>query len=322
MRLLHRAAKTSACFDDPNLVSHAGLVLAVRLAQNVGLDELVEEHVRVAAKVGVNPGVKIGSLIAGMVAGVDTIDGMDLLRHGALPATFGGIRAPSTLGSFLRAFDHGNVAQLAAVHRRVLVRLAEQAGVLPVRTRWRLWISMRCNAASMGVYGATKQGAAFGHAKIASKSLLVRGLNALITTVSTPTAAPGRRHRHHRGPRRLGLLRRYVHRRVPAQRGPVLGHRAARPQDPPHDQHHSPGHLGVDQIPQRHLRRRHRHLDLRCPDPRLPHLPASAVDGHMRSPNLGAELGKRVQVVRWRVCLRVLRLAEWVSCLVRPGRGR
>jgi hypothetical protein len=90
----------------------------MRLAELVGLEELVAHHVRETAEVGANPGVKVGSLIAGMIAGADDIDGMDLLRHGALPATFGGIRAPSTLGSFLPAFTHGNVRQLAAVHPR------------------------------------------------------------------------------------------------------------------------------------------------------------------------------------------------------------
>jgi hypothetical protein len=69
---LHRAAKTNARFDDPNLVSHAGLVTVVRLAENIGLEELVTEHVHVAARVGANPGVKIGSLVAGMIAGADT----------------------------------------------------------------------------------------------------------------------------------------------------------------------------------------------------------------------------------------------------------
>ena len=187
MRLLHTAAKTCASFDDPNLVSHAGLVPAVRLAENVGLEDLVAEHVCVAAKVGANPEVKIGSLIAGMVAGADSIDGMDLLRHGAIPATFGGIRAPSTLGSFLRAFDHGNVRQLAAVHRRILAELARQAPLLPGGEALAF---IDVDSVQRRVYGATKQGAAFGHAKIASKSLLVRGLNALIATVSTPVAAP------------------------------------------------------------------------------------------------------------------------------------
>ena len=187
MRLLHAAGKTSARFDDPNLVSHGGLVCAARLAENVGLEELVDEHVRVAAEVGANPGCKVGSLLAGMVAGADDIDGMDLLRHGALPATFGGIRAPSTLGSFLRAFDHGNVSQLAAVHRRVLARLAAKAPLLAGADALAF---VDVDSIQRRVYGTGKQGAAFGHAKIASKSLLVRGLNALVATVSSPAAAP------------------------------------------------------------------------------------------------------------------------------------
>jgi hypothetical protein len=188
MRLLHTAAKTSACFDDPNLIAHAGLVPAVRLVQNVGLEDLVDQHLTVAAKVGVNAPVKIGSLIAGMIAGADTIDGMDLLRHGAIPDTFAGIRAPSTLGSFLRAFDHGNVAQLGAVHRQVLVGLAEQAPRLLAGGDTLAVIDI--DSVQREVYGGTKQGAAFGHTKIASKSVMVRGLNALIATVSTPVAAP------------------------------------------------------------------------------------------------------------------------------------
>jgi hypothetical protein len=187
MRLLHTAAKTRATFDDPNLVSHAGLIPAVRLAQNIGLEDLARQHVRVAAKVGANPDLKIGSLVAGMIAGADTIDGMDLLRHGAFPATIGGIRAPSTLGSFLRAFDHGNVRQLAAVHRRVLVELAARAPLLPGADTVAF---VDVDSVQRRVYGGTKQGAAFGHAKIASKSLLVRGLNVLAATVSTPLAAP------------------------------------------------------------------------------------------------------------------------------------
>lgn len=184
---MHTAAKTHATFDDPNLVSHAGLVSAVRLAENVGLEDLVGEHVHVAAKVGANADLKVGSLVAGMVAGADTIDGMDLLRHGAIPATVGGIRAPSTRGSFLRAFDHGNVRQLAAVHRRVLAELAAQTPLLPGADAL-TYIDV--DSVQRRVFGGTKQGAAFGHAKIASKSLLVRGLNVLAATMSTPLAAP------------------------------------------------------------------------------------------------------------------------------------
>jgi hypothetical protein len=185
--LLHAAAKTRASFDDPNLVSHAGLVPAMRLAELVGLEKLVAEHVRIDAKVGANAGVKVGSLIAGMVAAADDIDGMDLLRHGALPDTFGGIRAPSTLGSFLRAFDHGNVRQLGAVHRQVLAELTARTPLLP---GGEVLAFIDVDSTQKRVYGPKKQGAAFGHAKIASKSLSVRGLNALAATVSTPLAAP------------------------------------------------------------------------------------------------------------------------------------
>jgi hypothetical protein len=75
--------------------------------------------------------VKILALVFGMVAGADTIDGMDRLRHGAMGRAFAGIRAPSTLGSFLRVFTHGHVQQLAAVCRKVLPALTSHALLLP-----------------------------------------------------------------------------------------------------------------------------------------------------------------------------------------------
>ena len=187
VQLSHAAAPTHATFDDPNLVSHAGLVPAMRLAGLVGLEELACHHVRVAAAAGANAGVKVGSLIAGMIAGADEIDGMDLLRHGAIPATFSGIRAPSTLGSFLRAFTHGNVRQLAVVHRRVLAELATRTPLLPGADALAF---IDVDSLQKRVFGPGKQGAAFGHTKIAAKSLTVRGLNALAATIATPIAAP------------------------------------------------------------------------------------------------------------------------------------
>lgn len=187
MQLLHAAGKTRASFDDPNLVSHAGLVPVMRLAELVGLEKLVTHHVRLNAQVGANAGVKVGSLVGGMIVGADDIDGMDLLRHGAIPAVFGGIRAPSTLGSFLRAFHHGNVRQLSAVHRLVLAELAARTALLPGGEQLAF---IDIDSTQKRVFGPDKQGAAFGHAKIASRSLTVRGLNALIATVVTPIAAP------------------------------------------------------------------------------------------------------------------------------------
>jgi hypothetical protein len=187
VQLLHAAGKTRASFDDPRLVSHAGLVPAMRLAELVGLERLAAHHVRVNTAVGANPGVKVGSLIAGMIAGADDIEGMDLLRHGAIVDTFGGIRAPSTLGSFLRALHHGNVRQLGAVHCGVLAGLAARTPLLPGGQQLAF---IDIDSTQKRVFGPAKQGAAFGHAKIASKALTVRGLNALVATVCTPLAAP------------------------------------------------------------------------------------------------------------------------------------
>ena len=78
-----------------------------------------------------NAHLKVPCLVAGMVAGADSIDDMDLLRHGAMPALFGGIRAPSTLGSFLRSFTWGNVLQLEKVSRLLLADLVGRAPLLP-----------------------------------------------------------------------------------------------------------------------------------------------------------------------------------------------
>jgi Transposase DDE domain group 1 len=122
-----------------------------------------------------------------MVAGADSIDDMDLLRHGALPDLFGGIRAPSTLGSHLRSYTWGNVRQLEMVNRELLGELARRAPLLPGKETLAF---LDIDAMQKRVYGHKKQGAGFGHTKIQGKSLLVRGLNALAATISTPLGAP------------------------------------------------------------------------------------------------------------------------------------
>jgi hypothetical protein len=187
VRLLHELAKIHASFDDPNLVSRAGLVPVMALAQRAGLGALVEEHVRIGRRCGVNAQVKVPCLVAGMIGGADSIDDMDLLRHGAMPALFGGVRAPSTLGSFLRSFTWGNVLQLERVSRLVLAGLARRTPLLPGKDTLAF---LDIDSMQKRVYGRQKQGAAFGHTKIQGKSLLVRGLNALAATITTPLAAP------------------------------------------------------------------------------------------------------------------------------------
>ena len=91
MRLSHDLPKTHASFDDPNLVSRAGLFPVMALAEKAGLADLVSEHLSTGGRCGVNAHLKVGCLVAGMVAG-------------AMSELFAGIRAPSTLGSFLRSF--------------------------------------------------------------------------------------------------------------------------------------------------------------------------------------------------------------------------
>jgi hypothetical protein len=187
MRLLHVLARTHASFDDPNIVSRAGLVPVMALAQRAGLADLVAEHVRPGGDCGVNAHLKVPCLVAGMIAGADSIDDMDLLRHGALPDLFGGVRAPSTLGSHLRSFTWGNVRQLEVVSRLLLGELARRVPLLPGRD---VLAFIDIDAMQKRVYGHAKQGAGFGHTKIQGKSLLVRGLNALAATITTPLGAP------------------------------------------------------------------------------------------------------------------------------------
>jgi hypothetical protein len=187
VRLSHSPARTYASFDDPNLVSRAGLVPVMALAERCGLAALARQHVAITARTGVNADLKVGCLVAGMAAGADSIDDMDVLRHGAMEDLFGGVRAPSTLGSFLRSFTWGNVRQLDAVARRLLAELAGRAPLLPGAD---VLAFIDMDSMQKRVYGHKKQGAAFGHTKIQGKGLLVRGLNALAAVVSTPLAAP------------------------------------------------------------------------------------------------------------------------------------
>jgi hypothetical protein len=187
VRLLHSLAKTHASFDDPNLVSHAGLVPVMALADRAGLADLAAEHVRPGGDCGVNADLKVPCLVAGMAAGADSIDDMDLLRHGAMSTLFGGVRAPSTLGSHLRSYTWGNAAQLEKAGREFLIALAGQAPLLPGAGTLAF---IDIDSMQKRVYGHKKQGATFGHTKTQGKSLLVRGLNALAAVVSTPLSAP------------------------------------------------------------------------------------------------------------------------------------
>jgi len=170
----------TAQFDDPNLVSCAGLAPVLQLAERAGLGSLVGEHVHLAKPGGVNAHLKVSGLVAGMVAGADSIDDMALLRHGAMGTLFRGVRAPSTLGTFLRSFTFGHVRQLDAVASRLLINLAGRA---PLLTGADELAYVDIDDTLRQTYGYAKQGAGRGYTG-------VKGLNALLAIVSTPASAP------------------------------------------------------------------------------------------------------------------------------------
>ena len=181
MQFKHAPVTVSAVFDDPNLVSVAGLVPMLRLARSAGLDELAQSRLSVPTDKGANAGGKVMALVAGMLAGADSIDDMNLLRHGGMGRLFDRTYAPSTLGSFLREFRFGHVRQLDAVASRTLVNLASAAPLLQIRDGERVMVDV--DDTIIEVHGYQKQGASFGYSG-------VRGLNALVATASTTTSAP------------------------------------------------------------------------------------------------------------------------------------
>jgi hypothetical protein len=134
MQSFHAAAAVDVAFDDPNLIADAGLVPVLALAEQIGLAQLIEDYVIIKDadnSAGANPGAKVMSLVAGMVAGADSIEDIDRLRHAGNALLFRGVRAPSTVGTLLRAFTHGHVQQLNAVLRQSLIALAAQTPLLP-----------------------------------------------------------------------------------------------------------------------------------------------------------------------------------------------
>jgi Transposase DDE domain group 1 len=187
----HAWRADGAVFDEDNLVSHAGLVPLLELAEQAGLSQLLDEHVRFVderVKSGAaNPTPKLTSIIAGMAAGADSIDDLDVIRSGGMKKLFGGVYAAATLGIFLREFTHGHTRQLSTVLRRHLAALAEHTAVL-AGIQERAFIDI--DSLLRPVYGHAKQGASFGHTKIAGKTILRRGLSPLAITISTETAAP------------------------------------------------------------------------------------------------------------------------------------
>ena len=143
-------------FDDHRLVANAGLILPVTLAHHLGLGELVDRHVDLGDAPGrANAGDKMLTLVASALAGGDCIDDADALRAGGTERVLGcAVKAPSTLGTFLRSFRWGHVRQLDRVSRELLAR-AWSAGAGPGDDP----LTIDLDSTVCETYGLSKEGA-------------------------------------------------------------------------------------------------------------------------------------------------------------------
>ena len=143
-------------FDDHRLVANAGLILPVTLAHHLGLGELVDRHVDLGDAPGrANGGDKLLTLVASALAGGDCIDDADALRAGGTEQVLGcAVKAPSTLGTFLRSFRWGHARQLDRVSREVLAR-AWGAGAGPGDEP----LTIDLDSTVCETYGLAKEGA-------------------------------------------------------------------------------------------------------------------------------------------------------------------
>lgn len=157
-------SRVSVSVDEANLVPNAGLLPAAVLAQRLDVAGLVDRRL-LLARHGGNSGAKALSVVGSMLAGGDSIDDVAVLRAGAAGELFDGTRAPSTVGSWLRAHKCSDVRQLDAISRELLARLWA-AGAGPTDLAGPLTIDV--DSTIVQVHGRTKQGAAFGYIRSAA----------------------------------------------------------------------------------------------------------------------------------------------------------
>ena len=158
-----RLGQVKVEFNEDRLVSDAGLLLTATLADRLGLEDLVNESVWLPYRTpgAALPGRKVMSLVHGMIAGADSIDDMDVLRAGSTSLVLGHqVMAPSTLGTFLRAFSFGHVRQLDRV-LDVLVKRAWAAGAGPGDGP----LVIDLDSFVGEVHGYQKEGAAYGYTR-------------------------------------------------------------------------------------------------------------------------------------------------------------
>ena len=158
-----RIDRIRVTFDEPNLVANAGLLLVATLVARLDLERLINATVRLGGRVGgALPGRKVLTLVHAMVAGASQIDHADVLRSGATSSVLGHrVMAPSTLGTFLRAFTFGHVRQLDTVLAEVL-RRAWSLGAGPGSKQ----MVMDLDSTICEVCGKAKAGAGYGYTHV------------------------------------------------------------------------------------------------------------------------------------------------------------
>lgn len=164
-------------FDEDHLVSAGGLPAVMGLAERAGFTGLLKARLTVASP---NAPVKVRALVSGMLAGADDIDGMDVLRSGGTAKVLGAVRAPSTLGTHLRSFTHGHTLQLGVINRDLQANLAH---LVPTLFGSDELVMVDLDDTIREVHGYAKQAVAYGYNH-------VKGLNALVATISTEHSAP------------------------------------------------------------------------------------------------------------------------------------
>ncbi len=269
MRLSHARRAISARFDDPNLVSCAGLAAVLALATRCGLPRLLAQRLTLTGAGAANAAGKVVALVAGMVAGADSISDMDLLRHGGMTRLFDGVRAPSTLGHVL-APVHLRPRPPTRRRRRPSAGRAGPGDTDPARRspggvrghrrhrapdlrlrqagRWsRLHRRQRPQRPARGrldaVVGAgdRRRPTTAGLDQLGAR----RGQPAHPSAGHRPTSrschSPTR---PAAGAGGFGVLRLRHRRCLPPSRGPILDHRPDDPHDDPRDRHHRPNLRG------------------------------------------------------------------------------
>ena len=153
---LEHPDRIQIALDDHRLVNNAGLIIPATLAQHLGLPQLVDRHLDLGRAPGrANTGDKLKTLVASALTGGDCIDDADALRSGSTGRVLGCVvKAPSTLGTFLRSFRWGHVCQLDLVGRELLAR-AWQAGAGPGDAPF----TIDLDSTICETYGLAKEGA-------------------------------------------------------------------------------------------------------------------------------------------------------------------